>query len=341
MRELLPASLLYNRLTENLLLQPLVRYGFWRFQRTGRTPAASYSSFRKLHCLTRGQINRELSATIAQSSPPLQLDDSVSGILGQGPALATRIETAVAALRRDGIYVFPDRLEPALVRELVALAQTTETVLVPSPASGPARARFDPGAPRAPRYQFGEPQLLLAAPVQTLVADASFLQLASAYLGAMPINDLVTMWWSAPFGAASSEAAQLYHFDMDRIRFLKIFIYLTDVTPETGPHMYVRGSHAARPEAFFRDRRFTDEEVQRAFPPEDIRELTGRAGTIIAADTSGLHKGKALTAGSRLIFQLELTNSLFGQTYNRSRVDGSLADAVRRYPGVFQRFEAA
>ena len=48
-------------------------------------------------------------------------------------------------------------------------------------------------------------------------------------------------------------------------------------------------------------------------------ELQGEKGQIIAVDTRGLHKGKILTDGHRLLFQVEFTNSLFGKNYPKVR----------------------
>ena len=251
----------------------------------------------------------------------------------------SELRPAVDALRRDGFFVFARRLSPDRCAELLKLAQKLPADLVPAAGDG-ARVRFNSGPPRAPRYQFCESDLLGSGAVRRLLADASMLHLAQMYLEAAPINDLFTMWWSAPWKGASSEAAQLFHFDMDRIRFLKVFIYLTDVGTENGPHVYVRGSHRRKPPAFFRDRRFSDAEVNGAFPPADICELTGPAGTIFAADTSGLHKGKPVRRGQRLILQLEFTNSLFGQAFEShqlARSDDELNRCVRQFPRVFQR----
>ena len=323
-------SLLYSEITARLLLRPLVSLGYWQFERSGVTPKPSYASFRKLHCVTRGGINRELSARVRRAPPAIDTT---------GSAIDGAVDAALAALHRDGIYVFPQRLDPAICVELRAFADTTPAHLVPTGG----RAVFDASTPRAPRYQFLEPALLRSPAVRRVMADPGFLALAARYLETVPINDVVTMWWSAPFGAASSEAAQLFHFDMDRLRFLKLFVYLTDVDTETGPHVYVRGSHRDKPAALYRDRRFTDDEVAAAFPSDAIAEITGPAGTVFAADTSGIHKGMPLVRGSRLVFQLEYTNSLFGQSYERHRVTGddALVTSIRRYREVWRRFEVA
>ena len=49
----------------------------------------------------------------------------------------------------------------------------------------------------------------------------------------------------------------------------------------------------------------------RFIDPEDMVEIGGPRGTIFAEDTRGLHKGKHLLTGDRLLFQLEFSNSLF------------------------------
>ena len=177
---------------------------------------------------------------------------------------------------------------------------------------------------------------------QRFITDPTLMLLAERYIEAPPINDLVLMWWTAPADPASySGAALMYHWDLDRIRFVKFFVYLTDVGSDNGPHMVVRGSHRDRPRAFYRDRRYTDEEVAAAFPDDEV-ELTGAAGTVMAVDTRALHKGKPLVSGHRLILQLEYTNSLFGQSYERieikTRRGGPMAEALTQHAQVFQRF---
>ena len=142
------------------------------------------------------------------------------------------------------------------------------------------------------------------------------------------MNDLVAMWWSTAFSTeASSEVAQLYHFDMDRPQFLKLFFYLTDVTPDltdvtpdNGPHCYIRASHRERPPALWRDGRHSDAQVLSQYGREREVEITASQGTLIAVDTSGFHKGKPLSGGHRLLLQFEYTSALFGQRYARITV---------------------
>ncbi len=331
-----------GKLTKGLVYLPLFWLGYGYFKLTGRTPHLSYVSFRRLYCLTRGRFTSRLADRISRHTPKIRFT-SLEGVLGSGEALAAEIGEALQELHREGYHVFRTRLRHDTCEQLLRFAQTNAATLVPTNRALPSQARFDPEDPKAPRYQFDERDLIGNPAVQDIVADPTLIYLAQEYLNAPPINDLVTLWWSAPYGSkASSEAAQLFHFDMDRIRFLKVFIYLTEVGPRNGPHVYVKGTQKNKPERFFRDRRFSDEEIEAHFSSEEIRSVLGPPGTIIAADTSALHKGQVVETGSRLIFQLEFTNSLFGVGYERHRLPSSLGGRFKRslgeYPAVFARF---
>lgn len=119
--------------------------------------------------------------------------------------------------------------------------------------------------------------------------------------------NIATVWWSFPSSIASSEAAQKYHFDLDGLKWGKIFIYLTDVTEKNGPHTAVMGSHNPKEkdlEILKRGYvRVEDEEVE--FGRE--RQFTGESGTIIIGDTKCWHKGSLVQEDNRAIFQLEYT----------------------------------
>ncbi|MEM2129766.1 MAG: phytanoyl-CoA dioxygenase family protein [Candidatus Bathyarchaeia archaeon] len=175
---------------------------------------------------------------------------------------------------------------------------------------------YDFGRRNRARIFYSTETLFESEDIQSIVFDNELLSLAYLYLEAPPILDIVTMWWSIPSdNSRLSEEAQLFHFDYDRFKFLKFFFYLTDVTPETGPHCYVKGSHIYKPKEIFRDGRISDNLITRYYSNDEIVEICGKKGTIIAADTSGFHKGKPLEKGSRLLLQIQFCLSKFGQSY--------------------------
>ena len=117
--------------------------------------------------------------------------------------------------------------------------------------------------------------------------------------------------------------AMMFHFDFDHNRFLKIFIYLSDVDCTCGPHVYIKNTHSALrfklPKPLQRDGRLTSREVVNCgLVP---KYALGERGTIIFGDTTNLHKGTPVRQNkSRYILQLQFVDSIFGQK-NRHSLD--------------------
>lgn len=320
-----------------------VAIGAGYYQISGKTPPPANAAFRHLHFATNGHFNDWAHAVVRAFRPPRKVDPrGVLGDLDEG-----RLARILAALRRDGFYRFDTLLPEETCRAMEHFALTAEGEPFPKKPDLPERLRYDPTKPQAEGYYFmtshaGQPLLRLPE-VQRLIADQSLLAVAQEYLGCLPTLDhAIVMWWSTVYrsGEPCSEMAQLFHTDMARIKFIKFFFYLTDVTPETGPLTYVRGSHRRKPKGgYSQDRRYSDEEILRVYSKNDIVELTGPRGTILAADTRGFHKGKPPRSGHRLNFQIEFADCLFGAPYYPVEADfdplPELRAAVVKYPKVY------
>jgi hypothetical protein len=330
-------DLTYSRLFAWCVHWPLLVAGAVVFRLTRRTPWLSYWSMRRLYCITRGDSNRWLTRILGHA--PVVPAAQGGGVLGDMPP-GTRA-TAIDQLHRDGFVVLGQLLGEADLAGLVGLARATPARLVPAPKDGPREACFDEKRPLAIKYDLPEGRLIEHPVAQKLLADDSLRAFARAYLGCEPVNDLVAMWWSTAVSPkANSEVAQLYHFDMDRPQFLKIFVYLTDVDSDTGPHCFIRGSHRERADALWRDGRHDDAEILSYYPPDREVEITAPKGTVIAVDTSGFHKGKPLLRGHRLLLQLEYASSLFGTVYETMRVPAvePWESGIVKAPHFFSRF---
>jgi len=251
-------------------------------------------------------------------------------------------------IRENGFSIFPERLSQEICDELIDFALTVPCQPDSDDHAVPLERRpYDPANPICPQYVIPIQPLITHRCVQDLMADSSMLHIAQEYIGSQPVLDTVAMWWSTSFSKdPSSRAAQLYHFDMDRIRWLKFFIYLTDVTTETGPHCFVATSHKrwGKPRDLLQKgySRIRDEEIKPHYPADSFVEIAGPTGTIVAVDTCGFHKGKPLAHGHRLILQFEFSNSLFGASYEEGILDpirsDVLAEAVKLYPRLYSRF---
>jgi hypothetical protein len=137
--------------------------------------------------------------------------------------------------------------------------------------------------------------------VMAIANDPRVLSIVSMVLGCAPTISNLSIWWSVGDGQGA-QAAEKFHRDVDDWRFLKLFVYLTEVTDSTGPHMFVEGSH--RVPQLLAIRRYSDQEVVNAFGKEPIRRFLAPAGTAFLENTFGLHKGLPVTDGRRLLFQV-------------------------------------
>jgi hypothetical protein len=102
--------------------------------------------------------------------------------------------------------------------------------------------------------------------------------------------------------------SQNWHRDPEDKKMCKFFIYLNDVDEASGPFMYVQGSNIGgkwrglypqRPPA---GRYPPIGRIEEVVPKTDLRVCTGKAGTVIFADTSGFHKGGYATEKERIMF---------------------------------------
>ena len=323
--------------------------GWASFLWRGRTPGFAYQSLIWLFCLSGGRSNDRLSRIISRFAPPYRFPGT-RGVLGN--LSAEDLASITERLDRDGYYVFPARLPEEMCRRLIdsALSQPGTILEGDSTRSAtPLRVSYGPerGAPRGVRYELGMSDVIANPEVQALLCDLSILSVAQSYLRARPIADVLAIWWTTAFNAQpSAAAAQLFHFDMDRIKWLKFFIYLTDVGPQSGPHAFVAGSHRSGsvPQHLLERgyARLSDDDVRGCFPDAKLVEFEAPRGMILAEDTRGLHKGKLVSSGDRLMLQLQFSNSLFGATYPECRlheaIEPPLRGVVEAYPRIFSAF---
>lgn len=132
--------------------------------------------------------------------------------------------------------------------------------------------------------------------------DPRVLAIVSQVLGAKPTLSNLTIWWSYP-GHDTPQEAENFHRDVDDLHFIKLFVYLTEVDADSGPHAFVPGSQ--RHPRLLKIRRYQDQEVEAVFGREGIRRFTGPRGTSFLENTFGLHKGQLPASRRRALFQAQ------------------------------------
>lgn len=322
----------------------------WRgakeYWRTGDTPDQAYQSLIALYCATNGRSNDFIHDLTRLRSRPVKLENQ-AGVLGN---MSDReVKAAGDQIRKQGFVAFPARVPLSVVDGLTEFALSHEAAIAPKPKHGPERAIYDPKNPLGPAYWFDESTLMRSSIIQNLMCDHSIISIVQNYLQSLPILDIVGMWWSsAAIKDRSNQGlnGQLYHFDMNRVKWLKVMFYLTDVDSNGGPHCFIPGTHKinSQPDEILRRgyARISEEEIEEFYPGQSKTEITGPRGTLLIADTRGLHKGKTPETHDRLVFQLNYADSLFGAKFDRPEIPANctqdLREMMQRYPRMYQRY---
>ena len=219
-------------------------------------------------------------------------------------------------LVEKGYAKLSQNLKANHVKELIKVAKTLKCY------NGEKFVFFDEKNITSTRYNYDSNDLVNQSFIQKLIMDEYLIDIAREYFNSEPIFDMPAMWWSTPLGKGpSSQAAQLYHYDLDRVKWLKIFFYLTDVNDFNGPHQYIEKSHKinSKPLELLSKgyERISDDEIKNHYSIDSFKVIKGLMGSAFAADTLCWHKGAKLTEGNRLVLEMNYASSLLG-TYSEN-----------------------
>ena len=148
--------------------------------------------------------------------------------------------------------------------------------------------------------------ILLCKDIFELAFDDKLINLATSYFKCLPSLHGATIRKSKATDIKSEALPHhgqttLYHCDQDSPRFLKYFVYLTDVGEDNGPFTYVAGTQLNKHKSWTHKLRHSDKEIEKFYGSDSIRKLTGNVGDLVVANTSGFHKGEKVVSGERLL----------------------------------------
>lgn len=215
------------------------------------------------------------------------------------------IQHVVESLQKNGWAVLPERLSDADVDELTRFAISTPAYTKSMDDERLVSFSTTSTAPSAnSRYVWRMDRLIKNLTVQRLVTESAFHHIAQEYLGARPILTSITLWLDPVFDGCPEE--HIYHYDNDGPRFVKFFIYLTDVDFESGAHTYIQRTHGhIKPRPFKLSRRYDRDGLLRYYGKENEIVFSAPRGTVIVEDTAGFHKGTTPKTRHRLLMQFE------------------------------------
>jgi hypothetical protein len=211
-----------------------------------------------------------------------------------------KISPAIAELSDNGYYILDNKISEQSYHNIRSYLDTLLCHDVYRPELGYFKPEAAPAQSHIAHYPIGD--LVKNKDIMDIANDPGVLEIVAGFLGAKPTISNIACWWSFK-GRSKPEEAQNFHRDNDDIKFCKLFVYLTDVTAESGPHVYVKGTSASGKLRSIR--RYTNEEVMQSFGKENVVELCYPQRSVFIVDTYGFHKGLLPFDRDRLLLQIQ------------------------------------
>ncbi len=150
--------------------------------------------------------------------------------------------------------------------------------------------------------------------------EPMILDIVNSYLGMWAKLNGLNLWYTIPLeGARPPIGAQRWHRDPEDVRFVKVFLYFSDVDEGAGPLQYLPGSRVGGP---YQDLwplttgigtagyppAQKQKEIEEKIPDSAVATCVGSQGTFVFCDTTGLHRGGFATQRDRsLAFWIYVT----------------------------------
>lgn len=210
---------------------------------------------------------------------------------------------ALAVAEADGHRVFAPHEIPSAGPAAAALAARFEKLQ--------ADGRLANEAAKKPFLMSVVPdqtELLTDPAVRDFVLSDEMIDTALRYFGATPILTELHLLWSPPNETLLK--SQLYHFDTEDDRQLKVFLNVFDVTPECGPFTLLSAEtsrEVSRATKYVGGRRarLGDEAIEQTAAGKEVRVMGPAGGGVIVDTSRCLHYGSRGNRSQRLVLMLQ------------------------------------
>ena len=274
------------------------------------------SSFVSFYCLIKGLSNSIFSSVIMFNykfkKKKLNFVNNENNL---------RLNEIVKEINETAYSVIPKYLDSNKIEKILSIINKTKCTYILGDQIIKSNS-IDEVPEKAKVIDLDENELLKEDIIKKIIHDPLFYQVAKKYFKSVPILTNVGLRISRVSEKPKSKEAQFYHFDLDRPKWLKFFIYLNDVdSEEHGPHCFIKYSHKTFSKPYkllLRGyERIQDEELFKFFKKSDEKVILGKLGTLAIGDTSAFHKGLNPKTKKRQVLTIEFSNSLFGSPFNK------------------------
>lgn len=252
-----------------------------------------------------------------------------TNMLQPNPFTGRRHPEQVAKLSGEGLVPLGTRADSQQCRDILDYFTATPcySAHVPVYSDNIARPVSEVAEGTSSYGSYTLEQNLCAPHIPELILNPDVLDIAGAYLGCIPTVYSINTFWTFP--RPKRGGTHEFHRDEDDFRFIAVFYYWTDVEKGEGEFYFARNSHKidgvnaalGKPELKFSGSQATqamDAEIFRrigtgrggngyGYDPlyetvfkDDLICITGPAGTAVAVDAFGIHKGTVPASRPRL-----------------------------------------
>jgi hypothetical protein len=292
------------------------------------------------------EVRDKISQIFGIFFPKYYFEQLDSGFLGEYNQ--SRVDEIVKQLNHEGYHIFENKLSSSICNKILA---SLDKVEFQGKLSDDIINGIDVKKSKSNTYWVLRHQDIIEIPeIQEIASDPTILNVVQDYLKCAPIQTQSNCWWSTNNSTDKKEissSAQMFHQDFTFVKFIKVFIYLNNVGPQNGPHVYVPGSthlkNSDLPKNYKASQRISDKDIFEKF--ENVKEMVGEQGTILFEDTTGFHKGKPVETGHRVIFQLEYCCSVFDGKVTQigkdqiikitEKFSPKFKEFIKKYPRIF------
>jgi len=151
------------------------------------------------------------------------------------------------------------------------------------------------------------PTRAVPRPLAELVLNERILGIVNSYLGLWSRLLYLDVWYSIPDCPSGPSNTEAWHRDHEDRHTIKLFLYLHDIEPEMGPFCFIEESQPGGRLGDLFPARPPDGRIPREgallgrVSESQIRTCTGKAGTVLLADTCGLHKASRPKGKPRIV----------------------------------------
>lgn len=141
--------------------------------------------------------------------------------------------------------------------------------------------------------------------ISEFLCSKTMLKLAKEYLNSNSISVSASYFISFPSNLSETEKiknAQYYHWDNDFVKFFKLYLYLSDVGSDSGPHIFIPETHKKKLYKHKLQRAYRDSDINSSY--EKKKEFIGEKGSFFFVDSYGLHKGEIPKKNYRLMINV-------------------------------------